>query len=909
MNKKTLLSIVTASFLLVGIGIASFNVSDNAYTPRVKQAEGPSGYSQYLNSMRADKSTGEVDPALVAQARQDAAELSNAKTKVEWPVNWRFRGPDNIGGRTRCLVIDKDNPSILYSGGVSGAVFKSINKGGSWFPLTENDDNFGVIGMAQTSDGHLYYGTGEAGLLLTNIIGSEQSGFQGMGMFKSTDGETFQPVQGTENFGNIHVLTAHPTRNEIYCGSSNGLRMSNDAGATWTTLLPIGCRDIKFNKNGVALAYTATTIRRSVTPEVAGTESYQIITGLANNSRSVIAWSESDPTYVYIVQVGQIAFPNTSTGGGALAGIYRSKDEGATFERIVGPISRFFAPFTIVGTQSQGNYDLAAGVHPRDKDRLFIGGIYFAEWTEEAGPKLVGNLFDSPSNPFGIHADKHYITFDNTGTDPIMYICNDGGISRTTNEELNNYRDISNGLTTTQYFAIDADINGRIMGGTQDNSTILLAGESFPRQIGQTVLGGDGFETAFSDFNPDIVFGESQFGNLRRSVTGGPDMQDIWDNRVEASFASTARNTNYFSNPLWLWEDPVLVDSTKDFGNVEGRDTVIDARLYFAMDDGIWMCKNALSPPHNPDVPKDEDQVRWFRVSTITNVHNLISTKDGSSLFITTNNGRIHRIDSLLVTQFDTTSLPGFNQIASKLNTVNITNNLAAGGRTVTSIALDDKDPNRVIATVGNYGGTNFVYESKNVLSENPTWTSIQGNLPRFPVYHALISVDDPDIVMVGTEFGVYATNTGVSSSTNWAPAMQGEDPEVMFPTVPVFDLVQVENKTWSGPRVYAGTHGMGVWETRSLLSGVEDEVKIEKESPKMIAYPNPANNYVNLKGDLVGAYTLSVYAMNGQVVASDKGNMNGTIQVNTSELPNGNYFVEILNGGQKSVTKIIVQH
>jgi hypothetical protein len=909
MNKKTLLSIFTLC-LLAGAIVVNVSQSERSYTPRVKQSQGIDGYAEYIQSLKANQTTGIIAHEDVANAVEQINNQSENKFKADWPINWEFRGPDNIGGRTRCLVIDKDNPKILYSGGVSGSVFKSENGGGSWYAVSLGDENFGVVSMTQGNDGSIYYGTGELGLLLVNGGGREGSGFEGMGMFKSTDGETFEPLAGTASLGNCFVLKTHPTKNLIFAGTQTGLRYSDDGGTTWNLLRGSSCRDISISSDGTVIAYVGNSFYRSTDPT--NEDSYERVEDIETSGRGALAWSESDPKYCYAVTVDDIdvpwdAKPSTDRYGSALEGLYKSTDGGVTFTKEVGAISQFFAPFTIVDLQSQGVYNMAIGVHPRDKDRVFIGGIGFAEWTLENGPRIVGNTFNSPQNPFGIHSDKHFITFDNSGTDPIMYICNDGGVARTTDEELSRYRDLSTGLISTQFFGIEADINGRVIGGTQDNGTILLTGESYPRNPGNRILGGDGFQVEISEFNTDILFAESQYGNLARSLTGGNSMDRIWDNRITASFASTNRPTGYFDNPLCLWEDPAIVDSVKTYGPAEGLDSTIDARLYFAMNDGIWMCQNALSGAFEPNVNKDGG-IRWFRISGLTGVHYLETTVDGSSLFVGTTGGRVHRIDSLLTTHFDTLSLPGYNDIAPNLNQTNITNNLGVNGRVITSIAVDESDANRLVVSVGNYGNSSYVYTTSDALAASPSWTSIHGNLPDFPVYHALISVDDPDIIVLGTEFGVWATNTGTSASPTWAEALEGVDADMPLPRSPVFDITQVENKEWTGPRIYAGTHGMGIWESKSLLTSVPKDKELEK-TVAISAYPNPANNSVNIETEVKGKYTLTVYGMNGQVVVSQEGTNNGTIKVNTKSLQSGNYFVEVVGLDTKAVSKIIVQH
>ena len=549
---------------------------------------------------------------------------------------------------------------------------------------------------------------------------------------------------------------------------------------------------------------------------------------------------------------------------------------------------------------------MCIAVHQKNKDRVFIGGVKFAEWTLETGPKIVGNTFNSPVNPYGLHSDKHWITFDTTGTDPIMFVCSDGGIARSTDAEISRYKDISTGLSTTQFFGIDADVNGRIVGGTQDNGTMILSGKSFPRNPAFDILGGDGFQSIFSEVNPKIIFAESQYGNLNRSLLDGSAMESIWDNRVESVFASNTRPTGYFNNPMYLWEDPAIVNEVKNNGPTGQEDATVNARLYFAMNDGVWVCKNAFAKLHDPNSPTEDKQVRWFRVSSQTGVQHLETTPDGNSLFIATRNGKVIRIDSLLTAKLDTISLPVANQISPMLGTP-VVLNLPVGNRTVTSIAIDANDPNRVVATLGNYNNSSYVYVCEDALGAAPSFRSIHSNLPDFPVYHAIISVDDPDIIILGTEFGIWATTNGTATNPTWAEALDGKDPTKPLPRSPVFDVVQTTNKNWSGPRIYAGTHGMGIWESQSLLTSVRN--KSNTESISILAYPNPANNVVNLASDIKGAYTLNIYSLNGTLVHSQEGSNAGTIKLSTETFTNGNYFIELIGQDTKAVSKIIVQH
>ncbi|HRD76278.1 MAG TPA: hypothetical protein PK264_10100, partial [Hyphomicrobiaceae bacterium] len=95
------------------------------------------------------------------------------------PRRWNWIGPTNIGGRTRAIVINPQDPNVMYAAGVSGGVWKSINAGQSWAPLADFMASINVTTLAldRSNPNIIYAGTGE-------FWGRSEFG-PGLGVFRS----------------------------------------------------------------------------------------------------------------------------------------------------------------------------------------------------------------------------------------------------------------------------------------------------------------------------------------------------------------------------------------------------------------------------------------------------------------------------------------------------------------------------------------------------------------------------------------------------------------------------------------------------------------------------------------------------------------------------------------------------
>lgn len=259
MRKGILFSGLSA-VMLIG-AIAWFgNTANNKeyYQPRsVEQAEGADGAASYLARIRANQVTGVIDPVDYRQAQQQVALMAKNK-QGNLNLQWSFEGPDNLGGRSRAFIFDKDDPSIMYMGSVSGGLYKSTNGGRSWNPIGDAMDNLAVVSLTQAANGDIYVGTGEGMYYASS--GLKSQGILGNGIYKSTDGgQTFTQLSSTlpNNVSSpwtaVGKLESDPNNaNRIYAATRGGFYVSDDAGASWTaTVSGSGiCRDMTITPSG-----------------------------------------------------------------------------------------------------------------------------------------------------------------------------------------------------------------------------------------------------------------------------------------------------------------------------------------------------------------------------------------------------------------------------------------------------------------------------------------------------------------------------------------------------------------------------------------------------------------------------------------------------------------------------------
>jgi len=401
--------------------------------------------------------------------------------------NWQPIGPINNAnvnstiarGRVNIIQVDPSTPTTIYMGTPAGGIWKSINSGTSWTPLSDNLPQIGVSGIAvdYSNSNVIYIATGD----------KDASDTYSIGVMKSTDGGTTWNTTGLI-FSNTSTtagdLVIHPTNNQIlWCGTSNGLYKTTNAGTTWSVVqtgdFAQGSIRLKPGDPTVVYATTNSKFYRSTN---SGTSFTQISSGLSlTNGRMILDVTPANSSYVYVL---------ASTTSNGFQGVYRSTNGGTSFTKTSGTVNYL--------ESNQAWYDLAFAVSPTNVDELYVGCLNVWKSNDGGATAAAINSWSNYSSSF-THADIHYLGFFNNklycGSDGGIYVSDNGGAV---------FTDIVAEAQIGQFYkvSVSKQTASKIAGGLQDNGGYAFSGGQW-----RDYHGGDGMDNAISPLNNNLYYG------------------------------------------------------------------------------------------------------------------------------------------------------------------------------------------------------------------------------------------------------------------------------------------------------------------------------------------------------------------------------------------------------------------
>lgn len=465
---------------------------------------------------------GKIRPDGLAKARAQMAEMNFRSRFAGESELWVERGPDNVPGRTRALIVSPTDRNVMWTGAVGGGIWKTTDGGVNWSNLGDKIENLAICSMAidPANPSIMYAGTGEGYFNIDAI--------QGSGILKSVDGgTTWNMMPGTSQFAGVNRIAISPTdsNNILVSVQYGGLFRSTNGGTSFTKVLnsQVGMMVAFHPTDGTKavatfLDYNFSTgqwFHRAMFSTNSGA-SWTESAGLTVNgfgSRIELAYAKSNPSVVYA---------NAAADGR----IYRSTDGGANF-----------SVRTTSGSVNSNWYNNAIWVDPTNENVVVVCGTQTFRSTN-GGTSLIqiGDGYIQTNTP---HPDNHSITAD-PGFDGVnnrrVYICTDGGVYRTDNiytaSKTAGWSWPTKKVRTSQFYGAAGDgATGKIVGGTQDNGTHLLTRDSLDTDW---IFGGDGGWCAIDPTDNNYQYGEYIYLRIFRTTDGGNNANYITSGLVDA---------------------------------------------------------------------------------------------------------------------------------------------------------------------------------------------------------------------------------------------------------------------------------------------------------------------------------------------------------------------------------------
>ena len=677
---------------------------------------------------------------------------------------FRSVGPALTSGRIADFAVNPNNAKQYYVAVASGGIWKTENSGTTYQPIFDGEGSFsiGCITMDQNNTNVLWVGTGESN--------NQRSVAFGDGVYKTEDGGKSWSNMGLKTSEHIADVIIHPTNsNVVYVaaygplwkdGGERGVYKTIDGGKNWERILFIddqtGISDLIMDPNNPEIMFAAAHQRRRHVwtylgggpnsgihkTEDGGKTWKKLTNGIPemDKGRIALCMSKANSNRVYaMVEVGD------ENGG-----LYRSDNKGASFEKL----NSFY---------TAGNYYEEIFADQQNADRVFIMDTWLRH--SDDGGKNIKKTGEKSK-----HVDNHAMWIDPNDAQHWLVGC-DGGIYETW-DNAENWQYKPN-LPVTQFYrvALDNDLPFyNIYGGTQDNNSMggpsrTTSASGILNTDWYITNGGDGFESQIDPKDPNIVYAQSQYGGLVR-----------YDKKSGESVSIQPQPGKGEPGLRWNWDSPLLISPHNN------------ERLYFASNK-LFKSEdrgNSWKPISN-DLTRQLDRNKLKVMGKVWSM-DAISKNQSTSIY-----GNIVALD-------ESTKKEGLIVVGTDDGLLQITENGGANWKKIETISGVPQNTfvamvktsmhyeSTIYAIFNNHKMGDFKPYILKSMDKGNSWTAIQGNLPeRCPVYCMAEDHLNPNLLFIGTEFGVYFTLDG---GKEWIELKNG------LPTISVkdMDIQQREN-------------------------------------------------------------------------------------------------------------------
>ena len=639
-------------------------------------------------------------------------------------AQWRAIGPHNIGGRTLCLAFHPDNPDVIFAGTASGGLWKTTTAGRSFMQgdqlklgWEQVPINFPVLAISsiaidENNPDIIYLGTGEIyndDQAMPAVYNRFTRGTYGIGILKSVDGgKTWAQSldwSSKDLSGVMEILINPINSNSIWAATSEGLLVSYNGGANWSVMHEVMMAvDIEVNAADTSIIFVShgsykndsySGIYRS---EDGGKEFVRLSNGLPQNytGRGFLKSALSDPSLLY----AYVSDVNTGIG------LYRSHDSGEAWE--------LMSDKDI--TKWQGWYAGDLAIKPDDSNTIVIAGIdvhkssdggktvgHFSSW--EAWNKGKVEILGKEGLDNYVHADIHKVYYHPVHPETIFF-ATDGGVF-ISEDNGNTFHGRNGGLQNTQFYSNFSNSSTDpffAIGGLQDNASAIYDGtDEWLR-----VIGGDGMCTAINNFDDNIVYASSQYGNLYRSENKGKSWTNI--------------------KPPTLFKDQVSFNVPFELAPSDPFIVYLGGQNVYMSEDGgeVWRVLTDNKVDGN---------------NTIVSI--AVAPTDPSLLYLTTSPSPISRPKVF------------------KSNGGSVWEEMKGlPDRLAMDVAIHPDNSNIVYVVFSGFN-TDHVYKTTN---GGVTWNAVDQGLPDVPTNTVIIDPNEPSHIYIGTDLGIYFSRDGGGS-------------------------------------------------------------------------------------------------------------------------------------------------
>jgi len=679
-------------------------------------------------------------------------------------LTFRSIGPAWASGRISDFAVNPKNHFEIYTAVSAGSIWKTTNNGTTWAPVFDKYGAYsiGCLKMDPENPNVIWAGTGEN-------THQRQLGY-GDGIYKSEDGGATWKNMGLKDSRQIGMIEIDPGNTDIVYvaaegsiwgpGGERGLYKTIDGGKSWNKVLNIsentGVNNVVLDPRNPNVIYsTSEQRRRHVYTKIgggpesavykskdAGKTWEKIMTGLPSGDIGGmgLAISPVNPDILYIIM----------EAAGESGGFYRSSNRGASWEKMS-------------SHKESGQYYNEIVCDPKDVDKVYSTETVSQVTTD--GGKTWNSIGNNQR-----HVDDHAIWIDPEDTKH-FYIGGDGGIYESYDEG-KNYIFKSN-LPVTQFYRVAVD-NAfpfyNIYGGTQDNNSMGGPSRNIKRDgvvndDWRVTMGGDGFWLAIDPEDENIVFTEYQYGNAF-----------LYDKKSEETVSIRPAPRIGEKTYRWYWDTPLLISP-------HNRERIYMAANKVFRSDNRGRSWEVISD----DLTRNEDR-NQFRVMDKYWSVDAVAKDVSTSLWGLIVSLAESKVKKDLIYAGTDDGVIAITEDGGK-NWTRITTFPGVPQYTLVSDILPDKfNENVVYATFNNMFNDDFRPYILKSSDKGKTWTSITSKLPVNGTIHTIEQDNiNPNLLFAGSEFSFFFT---VDAGNEWIEFK----PEL--PTISVRDIAIQERES-----------------------------------------------------------------------------------------------------------------